>query len=54
MLRAQGNPVSQGSGMETILFLCPLLPPGTEAFCSEVTNQGVSGEKQEVHWGMGT
>lgn len=40
--------------METILSLCLLLPPGKEAFCSKMTNQGVFGEKQEVHQEMRT
>lgn len=40
--------------METILSLCLLLPPGKEPFCSKMTNQGVFGEKQEVHQEMWT
>lgn len=40
--------------METDLSLCPLPPPRKEAFCSEVKNQGVFGEKQQVPQGMGT
>lgn len=44
-----------GREAETVLTLCPLLPPRKkEAFGSQGTNLGVFREKQEVHQGMET